>query len=136
MAISSEYKSYLLELFAPFGAIAVKRVFGFTGLFAGEVMFGLVADERIYLKTDERSRKNYQDEGSKPLRFRLKPKGEIVSTSYFALPERLYDEPEELAAWAKRAYEAAANSRHSEKKRRKRLKEKSARQPARRRSRS
>jgi DNA transformation protein len=134
MAISPEYKSYLLDLFVPFGPITVKRVFGFTGLFAGEVMLGLVADERIYLKTDERSRKNYENKGSKPLRFRLKPKGEIVSTSYFALPERLYDEPEELAAWAKRAYEAAANPRHSEKKRRKRMKERTTRQPVKRRS--
>ena len=112
-------------------------MFGALGLYAGEVMFGLVAEEIIYLKTAERDRKAYEDEGSKPFSFRMKSRAnEVILTSYYSLPERLYDEPEELAQWARRAYEAAASSPHSEKKRRKRMKEKSARQPARRRSRS
>jgi DNA transformation protein len=136
MTLSPEYRAYVIELFVPFGRVTARPVFGFTGLYAGEVMFGLVADERIYLKTNELSREDYKKEKSKALRFRLKPKGEIVSTSYFALPERFYDEPEELALWAQRAYEAAAMSPHSVKKRRKRITARSARQPARRRSRS
>ena len=112
-------------------------MFGIHGLYAGEVMFGLAADEVIYLKTAERDLKAYEDEGSKPFGFRMKSGGpELIETSYFSLPERLYDEPEELALWARRAYEAAASSPHWEKKRRKRMKERGARQPARRRSRS
>ena len=136
MAISREYQTYLIDLFAPFGPLMPKRMFSFTGLYVGDVMFGLVVDERIYLKTDEHSRKHYEAEGSKPLRFRPRPRGEMVTTNYFALPERLYDEPEELAAWARKAHKAAAASPHSERKQRKRMKEKSARQPVRRRTRS
>lgn len=137
MPISREYQTYLIDLFAPFGPIAIKPMFAVMGLYADEVMFGLVDDEIIYLKTAERDRKPYEEEGSKPFSFRTKSRGnELIVTSYFSLPERLYDEPEELAQWARRAHEAAAASPHSEKKRRKRLKEGSARQPARRRSRS
>ena len=46
------YRTWLIELFAPLGPVSVRRVFGFWGLYLGETMFGLVADERIYLKTD------------------------------------------------------------------------------------
>lgn len=133
--LSPEYKSYLIELFAAFGHVDARRFFGFTGLFAGEVMFGLVVDERIYLKTDEKSRKDYEEAGSKALRIRPRPSSDIVTTDYFALPERLYDEPEELAIWAKRAYAAAAKSPHAQKKRAARER-KGARQPPRRRRRS
>lgn len=141
MAISSEYQTYLIDLFAPFGSITAKRMFGALGLYAGDVMFGIVAGEIIYLKTAERDRKSYEEEGSKPFSFHLKSRRKpVILTSYYSLPERLYDEPEELALWARRAYDAAAASPHSEKKRRKRQKERSkertARQPARRRARS
>jgi DNA transformation protein and related proteins len=136
-AISPEYKAYLIDLFSPFGPIAVRPMFSVQGLYANDVMFGLVADEVIYMKTNDRSRKSYEDKGSKPFSFRMKSRGsELIVSSYFSLPERLYDEPEELAQWARRAYEAATASPHNEKKRRKRLKEGGARQPARRRNRS
>jgi DNA transformation protein len=136
MPLRPEYRVYLIDLFATFGTIGARRVFGFTGLFAGEVMFGLVADERIYLKTDEKSRKDYEAEGSEALRLRPRPSSEMVSTSYFALPERLYDEPEELALWARRAYDAAAKSPHSRKKKRMKKEKRGARQPLRRQRRS
>lgn len=137
MAVSRDYQTYLIDLFGQFGPITARRMFGALGLYAGEVMFGLVADEIIYLKTAERDRKAYEEEGSKPFSFHLKSRAnEVVLTSYYSLPERLYDEPEELAAWARRAYDVAAASPHSQKKRQKRAKERSTRQPARRRSRS
>ena len=137
MTLSPEYRAYVIELFTPLGPIAVKSVFGFAGLLAGGTMFGVVdGNQRIYLKTLAHDRAAYEKEGSEPLRVRPRPKGELVATSYYAIPERLYDEPEELLAWAKRACEAAAVSPSKKKKRRKRMKERSARQPARRRNRS
>lgn len=137
MTLSPEYRAYVIELFAPLGPIAIKSVFGFAGLLVGGAMFGVVdSNQRIYLKTRETDRTSYKKEDSKPLLVRPRPKGELVATSYYAIPERLYDEPEELLEWARRACEAAALSPSQKKKRRKRIKEKSARQPARRRSRS
>jgi len=141
MAASRDYQNYLIDLFASFGRIVIKRMFGAIGLYAGDVMFGLVADEIIYLKITERDRKLYEDEGSKPFGYRVKSRDDrTVIPSYFSLPERLYDEPEELALWARRAYEAAAASPRNEEKRRGRMKERSkkrsARQPTRRRTRS
>ncbi len=39
------------------------------------------------------------------------------STGYYTLPERLYDEPDELEVWARRAYDAARQSPSAQKKR-------------------
>lgn len=134
MKLTSEYRAYVIELFAPLGPIAIRPVFGFAGLLTGGAMFGVVdGNSRIYLKTQEHDRAAYEDEGSEPLRVRPRPKGELIATSYYAVPERLYDEPEELLEWARRAREAAAVSPTQVKKRRKR---RAARQPVRRRRRS
>jgi TfoX/Sxy family transcriptional regulator of competence genes len=43
---------FIRDLFQPFGAVTVRRMFGGAGLFADGVMFGLVSGEQIYLKAD------------------------------------------------------------------------------------
>ena len=82
-------------------------MFGAQGLFAGDVMVGIVADDRIYLKTSEDTRKPFIAEGTKPFGIRAsRARGEIA-TSYYEVPDRLYDEPEEFADWVRRAYAVA-----------------------------
>ncbi|MGQ0741709.1 MAG: TfoX/Sxy family protein [Alphaproteobacteria bacterium] len=133
MALGAKYRQYLHELFSGLTPFTIKPVFGFHGLVADGAMFGVVDGEgRIYLRTDERSRRAYENEGCAPLRVRPRGK-DMIETSYFAIPERLYDEPDELREWARRAMDAAAVSPTQVKKRRKR---KTARQPLRRRRRS
>ena len=113
------------DLFAPFGKIVVRRMFGGEGLFRDAVMFGLVDDERIFLKTSEETRKAFVAEGCGPFTYQMK-KGEGVLTSYYALPDRLYDDPEELAGWARTAFAVALQSPTARKKQR----EKSSAKPA------
>jgi DNA transformation protein len=97
------------DLFAPFGKIAVRRMFGAEGLFRDGLMFGIVYQERIYFKTSDESRQTFMAEGAKPLFYRFK-NAEGVLTSYYELPDRLYDDPEELADWAHTAFAAARNA--------------------------
>jgi DNA transformation protein len=93
------------DLFQSFGPIAVKRMFGGEGIFAGPVMIGLVMDEQIYLRTDEGSRPGYLAEKSKPFTFRKG--GKTITTAYYSLPDCLLDEPDELAEWARAAQRIA-----------------------------
>ena len=120
MALSAEYRNYLAELFSCIGPIQIKRAFGLDALIADEVMFGLVLDERIYLRTDATSRAAYEREGGEPFAFD-KRNGERVVTSYLTMPERLYDEPDELRTWARQALAAALESPTAKKKRAKRM---------------
>jgi DNA transformation protein len=102
-----EFRQYLLELFAPFGPVRIKPMFGGAGLYSGALFFGLIADERIYLKASEATKSDFEAEGKTHFTFRMKT-GEIAAMSYYEIPDRLYDDPEELALWARKACDVAA----------------------------
>jgi DNA transformation protein and related proteins len=97
---------FIRELFAQFGPVTVRRMFNSAGIFADGVMIGLINKEAIYLKTDEISAPDFEREGSKPFSY-IRGKGGRVELPYWRLPERLYDDPDELATWARRAFEVA-----------------------------
>jgi DNA transformation protein len=105
---------FIRELFAPFGPVTLRRMFGGAGIYAGGLMFALVFDGAIFLKVDDDSIPHFRREGSEPFTYtRAKSGGRSgrASLSYWRLPERLYDDPDELAAWANRAL-AIAERKH------------------------
>ena len=87
------------ELFSAFGPVKVRRMFGGAGIYADEVMFALIADDAIYLKSDHKTAPAFDREGCGPF-VCAKKDGQRAGMSYRALPQRLYDDPEELARWA------------------------------------
>ena len=97
---------YIRELFAAFGAVSIRRMFGGAGLYADGVMFGLVADGLIFLKADAAMGADFEREGCAPFEYGTKA-GKRAVMSYWRLPDRLYDDPDVLAQWAKRALAAA-----------------------------
>ena len=94
------------ELFSAFGVVAVRRMFGGAGIYADGTMFGLVADGVIYLKADERNTPAFERENLPPFTYATKD-GKRGVMSYRRMPERLYDDPDELATWARAALAAA-----------------------------
>ena len=104
------------DLFAPFGRIVVRRMFGGEGLFRDGLMFAIVHEDRLYFKTSEESRQAFIAEGTGPLFYKFK-NAEGVLTSYYELPDRLYDDPDELAEWAHAAFAVALQSPTAKKKR-------------------
>jgi len=101
---------FIRELFAPFRPVTIRRMFGGAGLFCEGLMFALVFDGAIFLKVDEASIPDFEREGSRPFVYtRAKSRGRVgkASLSYWRLPERLYDDSDELAAWAARAFAIA-----------------------------
>jgi DNA transformation protein len=104
------------DLFAPFGKIVVRRMFGGEGLFRDGLMFAIVHEDRLYFKTNDESRQAFIAEGTGPLFYKFK-NAEGVLTSYYQLPDRLYDDPDELAEWARAAFAVALQSPTAQKKR-------------------
>jgi DNA transformation protein len=96
---------FIRDLFSQFRPVTIRRMFGGTGIYCDGLMFGLVFDGAVYLKVDESSIPDFEREGSRPFTYSRKSTGRIVQHSlpYWRLPERLYDEPDELAVWAARA---------------------------------
>ena len=97
---------FIHDLFQPFGAVSVRRMFGGAGLFADGVMFGLVSGGQIYLKVDATTVPCFEHEQCEPFEYSTK-NGKRALTSYWRLPDRLYDDADELAQWARQALAAA-----------------------------
>ena len=101
---------FIRDLFVAFGPVMVRRMFSGAGIFADGVMFGLIVRDVIYLKADDSNRTDFEREGCAAFTYtRGKKSGRPSEHAlpYWRLPERLYDEPDELAVWARRAFAAA-----------------------------
>ncbi len=94
------------ELFAEFGPVSVRRMFGGVGIFVEDRMIGLVSREIIYLKADAATIPEFERESMAPFGYSTK-NGERKLTSYWRMPDRLYDDPEDLANWARAAHAVA-----------------------------
>ncbi len=81
-------------------------MFGKTGVFCDGVMFGMVTDNMLYLRVDERNREAFKEAASSPPLNYAKG-GSTIDLSFWRAPERLFDEPDELVAWARVALAAA-----------------------------
>ena len=93
------------ELFAPFAAVSVKRMFSGHGVYADGLFFAIEAGGDIYLKADQHSAERFQQAGSRP--FVYQGKGRPIAISYRSLPEEALEDAEALIFWAKSAVEAA-----------------------------
>ena len=85
-------------------------MFGGAGIYADGTMFALVARGVIYLKADEVNTPAFERESLAPFTYETKD-GKRGVMSYRRMPDRLYDDPEELATWAREALAAAQRSR-------------------------
>lgn len=104
--MTPDYRAWLEEMFSPLGRVSIRPFFGLDGIWLSDAMVGLVWNERVHFKTDEAGRKLFEREGATAFSYRT-GSGETIVTSYLAVPERLYDEPQEFIEWARRAHEVA-----------------------------
>jgi DNA transformation protein len=99
-------RDFLIDLFADFGPVAIRRMFSGFGISADGTNFALALRGGLYLRADEQTIPRFEAEGSKPFSYQTRAKTVTVA-SYWQLPERLYDDPEELTDWAKASLAAA-----------------------------
>jgi DNA transformation protein len=132
------FAEFLRDQLAPLGRITMRRMFGKIGVFCDGFMLGMVRDNTLYFRVDDDNRAAFKDaESFPPLNY--EKKGGTIDLSFWCAPERLFDEPDELLAWARLALAAArrvAVKRERTASKGDRLPGKSARQPTRRSERS
>src|SRR3954468_22572342 len=109
-------RDFLIDLFADFGPVAIRRMFSGFGISADGINFALALRAGLYFRADEATIPRFEAEGSTPFQYQTRTKT-VTVISYWQLPARLYDDPEELTVWARAALAAA--ERAALKKRRK-----------------
>src|SRR5687768_10223086 len=106
MVASSSFAEFLREQLAPLGRVTMRRMFGKTGVFCDGVMLGMVRDNTLYFRVDDDNRTLFKEaEAFPPLDY--EKKGATIDLAFWRAPERLFDEPDELLAWARAALGAA-----------------------------
>ena len=80
-------------------------MFGGAGVFLDGLMFGLIADDTLYLKVDDRNRADFEALSLPP--FTYSKNGKDFAMSYCLAPADILEDPHDLVAWARKAFEAA-----------------------------
>jgi DNA transformation protein len=101
------FHEFVAELFAPMGPVSIRRMFGGAGVFRDGLMFALLGDDTIYLKTDAKLRTDLEAEGCVPFIWTKPSTGEEIDMGYVSLPSSAMDDPDEASAWARRALAVA-----------------------------
>ncbi|MEO0713923.1 MAG: TfoX/Sxy family protein [Pseudomonadota bacterium] len=102
---------FVEELFAPLGPVRIKRMFGGAGVFADDVMFALIADDILHLKTDAALRADLEAEGAEPFVWTRPTDGKVFDMGYLSLPSNAADDPEAVSEWGRRALDVALKSK-------------------------
>jgi DNA transformation protein len=108
--MSSEFSEFLIEQMSGFGNVSARRMFGAAGLYRDGVMFALVADDVLYFRVDEATRGDFVAEGLDSFSYRSKS-GRTAVMAYMRAPERCLEDIDEMAAWCRKAYEAALRAK-------------------------
>ena len=114
MAHCNEFIEYLLELLQGVGMVRARAMFGGFGLYYYNgvehdgIMFALVADDVLYLKTDKDNLPDFEQRGLEP--FRYERNGKPFSMSYSEAPGEVLDDPDEMTHWARNSIDAAIRS--------------------------
>ena len=106
MVASDSFAEFLREQLTPLGRVTMRRMFGKTGVFCNGLMFGMVTNDTLYIRVDDRNRAAFKEaEAFPPLSY--EKQGSTIDLSFWRAPERLLDEPDELVMWARAALAAA-----------------------------
>lgn len=112
MSVSNGYRTYVLDQLAAVPALNTRRMFGGVGLYSGESFFALIDDDVLFFKVDDTNRADYVSRGMRA----FVPVPGRASFGYYAVPQDVIEEAEELTRWARRSVEVALKKQKPKKK--------------------
>ncbi|SDR51524.1 DNA transformation protein [Rhizobiales bacterium GAS191] len=95
----------IADIFAAFGSVRLKRMFGGHGVYADDLCFALEISGEIFLKADAETQDLFAAAGSQP--FTYERAGKTASLGYWRLPDDAFDDDDELKRWSNLALAAA-----------------------------
>jgi DNA transformation protein and related proteins len=101
-------RDFLIDLFADFGPVTIRRMFSGFGISVDGVNFALALRAGLYFRADDQNIPQFEAEESGPFQYQQRKTAKTVTVnSYWQLPARLFDDSEDLAHWARAALAAA-----------------------------
>ena len=103
MAVSPDYREWVLEQLRQAGPVTGRAMFGGYGLYRDGLFFALLDDDCLYFKVDEENRPDYEAAGMRP----FAPLGDERPMQYYEVPPDVLEDAERMRLWADRAVDAA-----------------------------
>lgn len=103
------FANFIVEQMQSFGPVKARAMFGGFGISRDGLTFALIINEQLYFKADEALKNEFVDRGLPPFSYDTKA-GTRHSLSYFTAPAEVFDSPEEMANWARKAYACAVRN--------------------------
>lgn len=102
MAVSNDFIQFVLDQLSGWGNVHVKRMFGGAAIYQGELAFGMIANDVVFLKVDDSNKDKFLQEGSLP----LQPfKSNDTVLSFYNVPPNIFEDSYEFIKWAKESLE-------------------------------
>ena len=102
-------RDFLIDLFSDFGPVTIRPMFSGFGISADGINFAMALRAGLYFRADDQTIPQFEAEGSKPFQYQTRTKSVTVK-SYWQLPARLFDDPEELCGKCSRRKWAVARA--------------------------
>jgi DNA transformation protein len=105
MRVTPAFRDYVLDQLSSLPGLRARAMFGGVGLYAGDVFFGIIAADVLYLKVDDATLPAYEAAGSKPFRpYADRP----MTMGYYEVPVGVLEAAPTLVGWARQALAVAA----------------------------
>lgn len=97
------------EVFAGLGPVTIRKMFGGKGVYHDGLIVGVEVRGELMIKGDAQSAPEIEAAGGR--RWAYDGKGRPVHMPYWTIPESALDDPDELAVWTRKAFEAALRAK-------------------------
>ena len=105
--MNDSFLEFINDQFSALGAITIRKMFGGAGIYLEDTMFGLIADDLVYLKVDTTNKKDYENAKMSPFTYQRKNKR--IKMSYYEVPVDILEDQEQLKEWVSKAVSVSLN---------------------------
>jgi len=108
----SEFVDYVLEQMAFVQGLHVRVMFGGCSLYQDDLIFAIIVKDALYFKSDAVIQCDFEKKCLQP--FIYVAQGKPVTMQYFEVPPEVFEEPDSMHDWVKKALGASIRqSSHS-----------------------
>ena len=98
------------DLFSGLGPVQIRKMFGGKGIYHNGLIVAVELRGELRLKADQQLATEFAAAGCEQWTYIGSRHGKLVSMPYWTVPDGAMDDPDEMAVWARKSYEAAVRS--------------------------
>jgi DNA transformation protein and related proteins len=105
MPSSNEFVELVMEQMSSIDRVRAKRMFGGVGIYQGDLFFGIIDDDQLYFKADEKTVGEFTSRGL--TLFSITMRDKTMTMQYYQAPAEVFDRVEAMVEWANKGIAAA-----------------------------